>query len=187
MPWGPPCVCAWIVMAPRGYKRPLNQPESRICPFNTSHFICICISSYIISRAVWLTRRIHMQLSTTDKGAAGGTHRTHNAKQSNRTANSQPTRTTGTAGTMVATRRRSEFRGFIFALRVCHYDRKAYEVSSFDPFARGFHTLHTLHTFWSVHINPTNTASSLRGGLQSDPLHPGVRRPGTSARPMPPV
>ena len=37
MPWGPPCVCAWIVMAPRGYKRPLNQPESRICPFNRSN------------------------------------------------------------------------------------------------------------------------------------------------------
>ena len=66
---------------------------------------------------------------------------------------------------MVATRRRSEFRGFIFALRVCHYDRNAYEVSRFDPFARRFHTLHTLHIFWSVHINPTNTASSLRGGL----------------------
>ena len=34
VPWGPPFVCACVVMSPRCYKRPLTQPESRICPFN---------------------------------------------------------------------------------------------------------------------------------------------------------
>ena len=37
MSWGPPFVCACVVRAPRGYKRPLTQPESRICPYNTSN------------------------------------------------------------------------------------------------------------------------------------------------------